>query len=261
MDGKYILESVERVMNVLDSFTTETPELRLTDLSKLHGISKPQVLRIVTTLEHGGYLVRDPETKRYRLGLRLFVLGMIVRQQIDLQRAAQPALRMLADKTHETVGLFAPDHLGPVCLDVIESPKGLRVFAQQGRRMPWNAGSSGKVILAFLPEKEREGILLQGGFKRYTKATITDPNRLRDLLTRIREDGYHVGSRDLDEGAVGIAAPIFDHGDCIAGAISISGPVSRIVGQSELAYINLVRDVCDEVSKQLGYTGTISIQR
>jgi DNA-binding IclR family transcriptional regulator len=253
MPAVYFLESVDRVMKVLDAFTTDTPELRLTDLSERLGIPKPQVLRIVSTLESGGYLVRDPHTKRYRLGIQIFHLGMVVRQGLDLRRVAQPHLQELATETQETVGVFVTDPSGPVCIDVIESPKGLRVFAQPGRRMPWNAGTSAKVILTHLPPDEREAILTRGDFKRYTPWTITEPDRLREVLSEIKRTGYHVGIRDLDDEALGIAAPIFDHDGHVAGAISVSAPVSRTSEQEIGRFINLVRGNANAISHQLGH--------
>jgi IclR family transcriptional regulator, KDG regulon repressor len=254
VSSTYYLESVERVMRVLDAFAEEGEELRLTDLSERLGLSKPQVLRIVTTLEHGGYLIRDPETKRYRLGIRLLVLGMVVRQQMDLRRAAQPVLRQLWVDTQETVGLFIPDRLGPVCVDVIDSPHGLRVFAQQGRRMPWNAGSSAKAILAFMPEEEREAILRTTAFKQYTDQTITDPDSLRNLLDKVREAGYYSGSQDLDPGIGGIAAPIFDHECNLVGAMAVSAPISRLMESDLPRLISLVLDACRQTSEQLGHS-------
>jgi DNA-binding IclR family transcriptional regulator len=249
----YFLESVDRVMKVLDAFTIETPELRLTDLSERLAIPKPQVLRIVSTLEAGGYLVRDPGTKRYRLGIRIFQLGMVVRQRLDVRRVAQPLLQKLAAETHETVGLFLADPNGPICIDVIDSPKGLRVFAELGRRMPWNAGTAAKVILAYLPLDQREQILGHADFKRYTQRTITDPDRLRDVLAEIRRTGYHVGIRDLDDDALGVAAPVFDHDADVAGAISIGAPVSRTSEEEIGRFIDLVRIAAAEASRQLGH--------
>lgn len=254
MSTRYHLESVARVMQTLDAFTPESPELRLTDLSARLGLPKPQVLRIVSTLESGGYLHRDPETKRYRLGLRLFRLGMSVREQLDLRRIARPVIQALADRTLETVGLMVTDHVGPICVDVIESPKGLRVFAQVGRRMPWNAGTSGKVILAFLPEPERERILTGAHFARYTASTIVDPDQLRPLLAEIRAAGYHVAAKDLDDDAIGVAAPLFDHDGAIAGAISIAAPLSRTGERERQAMIDGIRAGAADISRQLGYS-------
>lgn len=252
MAGRYHLECVDRVMKTLNAFSSETPELRLTDLSARLDLPKSQVLRIASTLESGGYLDRDPETKRYRLGLGLFRLGMTVRERLDLRRIARPVIQSLADQTLETVGLMVHDATGPICVDVIESPKGLRVFAQVGRRMPWNAGTSGKVILAFLPEEQREKILAGARFKRYTAHTMTDPDQLRPVLARIKADGYYVGFQDLDEDAVGVGAPLFDCDGHVVGAISISAPVSRVSTTERAQMIEGIRAAAGEISRQFG---------
>jgi DNA-binding IclR family transcriptional regulator len=240
-------------MKLIDAFTEETPELRLTDLSERLGVSKAQVLRIVSTLEAGGYLARDPETKRYRLGVRLFHLGMIVRNQMDLRTFALPHLRRLAEQLEETAALFVPDRLGPVCLEVVQSRRAIRVFAQPGARMPWNAGTSSKVILAHLPEAERGRILAEGDFKRFTEQTVTDPRRLRQILDEIRQLGYHVGVRDLDADALGVGAPIFDDEGTIAGAIGVAAPAVRLSDGDLGRIVELVRQATAEISGQLGY--------
>lgn len=255
MTATYFLESVDRVMKVLDAFDSDSQELRLTDLSVRLNMPKPQVLRIVSTLQTGGYIERDPVTKRYRLGLRLFQLGMVVRQQLSLRRIAQPVLNHLAERTHETVALFRADPSGAICIDVIESPKGLRIFAQEGRRMPWNAGAAGKAILAFLPELEREAILAQAPFEKYTPFTVTQPDRLRHILDEIREVGYAMSAGDLDPDAAGISAPVLDANHRVAGAVSIGGPKSRMSEGELPELIELVRLGAAEISRGLGYDG------
>jgi IclR family transcriptional regulator, KDG regulon repressor len=249
----YLLQSVERVMKILDSFTPETPELRLTDLSHHLGMTKTQVLRIASTLESGGYLVRDQETKRYRLGLRLFDLGMIVHNSMNLRRIAHPYLQRLVEATQETARILVPQPPGPICIDLVESPRGIRVFAQLGSRMPWNAGTSPKLILAYLPEEEREKILARGGFRRYTKRTIVDPERLRTEVLAIRGRAFYLDVGDLDEDAFGISAPIFDHQNRIVGAINVSAPASRVAKAKVNRFIELVRDAGVQISGELGH--------
>jgi DNA-binding IclR family transcriptional regulator len=255
MATTYHLESVDRVMKVLNAFAESGQEPRLTDLSLWLEMPKPQVLRILSTLQAGGYVERDPATKRYRLGLRLFQLGMIVRQQMSLRRVAQPVLHHLAEQTHETVALFKAEPTGAICLDVIESPKGLRIFAQEGRTMPWNAGAAGKVILAYLPEPEREAILAGAKFEQYTPFTVTEPAQLRRVLAEIRETGYAISPADLDPDAIGVSAPVLDAGHRVAGAVSLGAPKSRIANGDLQRVIELVRDGAAEVSRGLGYDG------
>ena len=251
--GPYYLESVERVMRVLDTFTPDAPELRVVDISERSGIHKTQVRRIVSTLESGYYLARDPETKRYRLGIRLFHLGLIARNYMNLRRLARPYLQQLVKETQETARLFVPDEGGPICIDLVESPRSIRVFARLGAKMPWHAGTSPKLILAYLPREQRERILGRGPFTRYTELTITDPDKLRQAIQTIRGHDVYVAAGDLDRDAVGVSAPIFDHAGCIAGAVSVSAPISRMSDQELDRIIGLVREAGTQISEQLGY--------
>ena len=261
MATTYFLESVDRVMKVLDAFETEGQELRLTDLSVRLGMPKPQVLRIVSTLQTGGYIERDPVTKRYRLGLRIFQLGMVVRQQMSLRRIAQPVLRYLAEQTHETVALFRADPTGAICIDVIESPKGLRIFAQEGRRMPWNAGAAGKAILANLPPADQEAILAHAPFEQFTPTTATEEDDLRRVLAEILDHGYAISDGDLDPDAMGVSAAVLDASHRVAGALSIGGPKSRMADEDLPQLIDLVCRGAAEISRGLGYDGNGLVAR
>jgi DNA-binding IclR family transcriptional regulator len=251
---KYIVEALDRGLKVLDVFADSGDrELRLTEISERLGLSKSLTLRMTSTLEARGYLARDPETKRYRLGVRAFRLGLAAERNFDLKRVAAPILRDLARDTRETISLIAVDAAGPICIEVIESPQRVRVFAQVGRRMPWHAGTSGKVILAYLsPEEQVE--ILSGTFEKYSATTVTDPAELRSVLEQIRRDGYYVGTTDLDEHARGVAAPIFDHTGELQGAVSVSAPVSRMSLDEETASLrDRVRAAAAAISISLGW--------
>ena len=250
--SQYQLESVERALRVLDCFSEETPELRLVDIGRMLGISKVQALRLASTLEANGFLSRDPRTKYYRLGLRLFQLGMIVQQQSDLQRIAHPFLHELVVKTGETARLMVPHPLGPTCLDLVESPRQFRVFGKLGGPRPWHAGTSTKLLLAYQPEEKQDEVLA-GSLVQFTSETTTDPALLREQMEQIRRDGFHVSSNDIEEGGTAIAAPIFDRSGEVAGAISVSGPTDRIVATGIEQVLRLVRASAGDVSRSLGH--------
>ena len=251
--GAYVLETVDRALSVLECFSEGDPELRLVDISTRLGMPKAQALRIASTLAARGYLARDPQTKRYRLGVSLFHLGMIVQQGMDLRRIVQPVLHDIVAQTQESARLVVPDNAGPVCIDVVDSPRGMRVFAQRGMRMPWNAGTSPKLLLAYLPEAEREGILSRGDFRRYTPRTTTDPDALRAEVLAIRVQGYSVGTRDLDEDGTGVSAPVFDHLRRIVGALNVSGPATRFTDDAVAGFVDVLVRAAAGVSAQLGY--------
>lgn len=255
MNERYRHETATRVMRLLGCFSATTPELRLTDLSECLDLNKAQVLRLASTLEEGGFLARDPITKRYRLGIALLRLGILVQGQVDLRTIARPFLEELVAETQETARLVVPDPDGPVCVEAVDSPKGIRVFAQPGVRMPWNAGASPQLILAFLPEGEQDRILNRGQFHAFTENTLTDPEQLRAHLSQIRERGYHVVSDDLDEGATGVSAPIFDHQARIVGSLNVSAPSIRLSGADVDRFVDLVVAAARSVSAQLGFAG------
>lgn len=258
---KYHLDSIERVMRVLDCFTLDTPELRLTDLSTRTGMSKTQILRIVSTLEEGGYLTRDSATKRYQLGMRIFQLGIVAQEQMTLRRIAHPVLERLVAETQETARLVLFDDFDPVCVDLVESPRGVRVHARLGGRMPWNAGSSGKVILAYLSPEQREHVLSHTRLVRYNQHTITDLDELQRQLEVIRRQGYFVNETgDLIEETRGIAAPVFKLDGQILGTISLTIPASRWDEDVAAHCTRLVREAAAHVSSLLGFQpGPVSL--
>ncbi len=252
----YQLESVERALRVLDCFSEATPELRLVDIGRMLGISKVQALRLAATLEANGFLSRDPRTKYYRLGLRLFQLGMVVQQQSELQRVAHPFLHELVVKTGETARLMVPHPLGPTCLDLVESPLQYRVFGKLGGPRPWHAGTSTKLLLAYQSEEMREKVLA-GPLVQFTSETTTDPDTLRNQMAKIRENGFHVSSNDIEEGGTAIAAPIFDRSGDVAGSVSVSGPTDRIVESGVDRVLSLVRASAGDISRSLGHFSSL----
>ena len=255
----YQLESVERALRVLGCFSNETPELRLIDISRRLDISKVQALRLATTLEASGFLARDPRTKYYRLGLRLFQLGMVAQQQSEVQWIAHPFLHELVDKTGETARLMVPHPLGPTCIDLVESPKQRRVFGKLGGPNVWYAGASPKVLLAWQPPDVIDEILGRP-LESFTENTVTDVERIRNQLAAIRANGYHVSQSGIEAHATGIAAPIFDRFGEAAGAISVSGPTDRVEQTGLDNVINWVRAAAGDVSRSLGFGANRSSQ-
>lgn len=252
---KYRHEAAARVMHLLDCFSESEPELRLTDLSRRLEMDKAQVLRLASTLETGGFLVRDPGTKRYRLGVTLLRLGALVQRRLDVRQAARPHLERLVEETQETARLVVPNADGPICVEVVDSPRGIRVFAQPGARMPWNAGASPRTILAFLPKSEQEWILSQTKFRSYNEHTTTDPEELRLQIEEIRTRGYLLAGNDLDDGATGVSAPVFGSRGEILGAINVSAPSHRLTGDDTDRFIELVVAAAQAISRELGYSG------
>ena len=99
----YRVQSLERVLDILDCFTFQSRELNLSELVKLTKLNKTTAKRLVANLTSRGYLQQDADTKRYRLGLRLFDLGGIVFSFFSLRRAAAQPMTHLQHETEGTI--------------------------------------------------------------------------------------------------------------------------------------------------------------
>ncbi len=126
------------------------------------GLGKSTVHRLLTTLAAEGLIEQDARTGNYRLGLVMFELGEAVRVHMDLHAAAGPVLAELRAQTQESSQVGVLDGAEVVYIDRLESAHSLRLFTETGRRVPVHCTSSGKVLLAYLPEPELRGAAAGG---------------------------------------------------------------------------------------------------
>jgi DNA-binding IclR family transcriptional regulator len=100
---------VERAICILKAFSPEAPERGVSELSQDLGLHKSTVSRLMSTLERGGLLSRNPQTRRYRLGIDLIGMAGQVVSHIDVREVARPILRELAQECQESVNLVVMD--------------------------------------------------------------------------------------------------------------------------------------------------------
>ncbi|WP_218040322.1 IclR family transcriptional regulator [Actinomadura sp. WMMB 499] len=241
-------EVAGRVADVLLLFAGGPEYLGVSAISRELGISKAVVHRILQSLVSREMLETDPGTARYRLGPAAVALGVSALRRFNIRNAAAPALRRLRDETGETTTLSGLVGDERVYLDQFESPHEVKMTVEIGRRFPLHAGSSSRVILAYLPEDRRETILARP-LAVLTDRTVTDEAVLRDRLAEAVREGVAVslGERQADAGSV--AAPLFGPDGAVHGAISVCGPRHRFTPEAVDRYRTLVRDAADEITR------------
>lgn len=247
------VQSVERAIAILRAFSREKPERGVSELSRELGVHKSTVYRLLATLERYGLVARNPETERYRLGLELLILAAQVAEHMNLREIARPHLRELSERCQETVNL-AILHEGQV-MDVEQfAPpvRSVKNIGWVGRRMPAHCTAAGKVLLAHLPPKKLERFL-QSRLERLTPRTMTDPDRLREELARVRERGYAIAEEELEDGLNAVAAPIYDHAGAVNAAVSLAGPAFRIPPAMFPHLAGLLLETCDKISAEMGH--------
>jgi DNA-binding IclR family transcriptional regulator len=247
------VQSVERAIAILQSFSLEKPERGVGELSRELGLHKSTVSRLMTTLERHGLLSRNPETQRYRLGMGLIGLAARVISHMDVREVARPLLRKLADDCQESANLVVLDSGQVVNLEQFVSPsRQVKNIGRVGRRMHPHCTAAGKVLLAHLPP-DQLAQFLPDTLPRFTAHTITTPELLRRELARVREQGYAISQEELEEGLNAIAAPVSDHTGLVIAAVGIAGPAYRVTPERFFEIAVQLQEVAQQISKRLGH--------
>ena len=245
------IQSVQRALAILRCFTKEDAELGVTQISKHLALHKSTVSRLLATLEQQGFVEKNLETEKYRLGLQLVTLAGIVLEQIDLREVATPYLNQLAELTQETVNMVVLSGGECMNIDGVASPRPIRYVGRIGRRTPCHCTAAGKVLLAYLPVAAREKIL-EEPVTRFTAKTIVDLAALAQNLTTIGQQGYAITHEEHQQDLSAVAAPIFDHTNQVVAAVTVSGPTYRI-GPGEIeALVEPVLNIARQISARLG---------
>ena len=225
---QYRIQALERAAAILGAFTADEPELRLSDLSERLGLHKATTHRFLVNLEHLGFVERAPRSGKYRLGWRLFELGGLVFQRLDLWDEALAFLEGLVRDTGETGHLAVLEGGQVVYIERVETRRALRLPAAARRGHPAHATNLGKVLLAHASPEVVDEILFAQELPAFTPNTITNVDQLRIELASIKERGYSVDNEEYDEGLRCIGAPVLDSSGRVVAAIGIGGPVTRI---------------------------------
>ena len=246
------VRTVNRISDILNCFTREQPELNLTAISNRLGLPKSTVHRLLLALESQGFLMRAVNGRGFQLGYQLLHWGMVAQCALDLRNEALPFLRRLSESTGETAILSVRDGLQGVCLEMVASSQPVRLNMQAGQRLMLHAGASAKVLWAFLPDDEIQRILYAIELPPLQPGAITDRDRLCDELLATRQRGYAVSFEETDHGAMGIAAPIYDHTGRPVGGVGIAAPLARIPREDVSSVAPLVVEVARQLSIRLG---------
>ena len=220
-----VTEVADRVVSVLDLLGAEPDGLGVREIARRLDVHPSTASRLLGTLSASGLIEREGGG-RYRLGARIVGLAAAAVDRLPVVSQARPELEHLSAVTSETVNLAIRDGLHVVYVDQVTPAQTVVMASWVGRRSPVHASSSGKVLLAFGDERARE-VVGRRRLEALTSRTVTDPDRLAEVLRRVRRQGYAASTGELEDGLVTIAAPVLVEGAAVA-AISVSGPAYRL---------------------------------
>lgn len=251
-----VLTTLDKGLRVLEALGH--PEARdgltLTELAQRLGMHRTTLFRFLVTLRQRGYIERDPDTDRYRLGIGLLTLAASLLNNLDIRQVARPVLLALRDSTQELVHLAVMSENEVVTVDRIEGRRSLSLHTEVGARRPAYCTASGKAMLAYLPP-HRVSAILAGGMPAITPRTITTPAVMADHLAEIRRLGYALDDEERTEGVRCVAAPVFGHDGEIIAAISLAAPTLRFDAERIAAVGGEVAAAATTISRRLGFSG------
>lgn len=248
-DSEYsILRSVSKALDVLQAFTKTSPEMSLGELAQKLGMGKSTIHKLLHTLLVRGFVTQDRETRRYRLGLSNWELGVLAVESFDIREVTRPHLRRLGEITGEQLTLWVYESGWAVCIDHIDSRHKMRPVTRTGTVEKPTVIASGRCMLAFSADAGVNRIV--SGTEKGSGKKAHDA--LLKTLHKIRDRGYDTNMGETWEEIRAIAAPIFNHTG-VVGAISVAGLASRFDEDAMELVLPHLLDTVSRISQEMGF--------
>ena len=253
----YLIQSVDRALDILESFDYSRGELGVTELAEKLHLPKNNIFRLLATLEVRGYIEQDKKTTTYRLGMKSFEVANVFLHHLGFRRQARPIIEELVAQCDETAYLAVLDRSEVIYVLVQDTTQMVRVASFPGRRLPVHYTAAGKAQLAYESADQLDGILHEQPLRQLTEHTITDPQAFREHLREVARLGFAVDNEEYEPGVRCIAAPVRDYSRRVVASIGLSGPISRFsLERIEHELAPLVRAAAVKLSERLGYEAT-----
>jgi DNA-binding IclR family transcriptional regulator len=214
--------SLSRAVRVLEAFTSDEPELSVTQIAARAGLHVATASRIVGQLVGHGLLSRGPD-REVRVGMRMWELASRAAPTRSLRDAAMPFLEDLHAVVGHHAQLAVLDGDEVIFLERLSARDAVVNFSRIAGRLPLHISSSGVVLTAYGPP-ELQDRLLTRPLERWTDATVTSPDRVRELLEQVRRQGYALLAGHVHPDATGIAVPVRDGLGQVVAALSVILP-------------------------------------
>jgi DNA-binding IclR family transcriptional regulator len=250
--AKPTLQGVSRALRVLELLASQP--MRASDAAVALGMSWATLHRTLTQLEEDQFLERDA-SGIFRVGRRTWLLGstyLVGHRLLDL---AIPMMRRAAeDAPHAVFQLVERSEGTAVVLYSHEAMSGeIITRTTYGHHFPLHTGSKGQVLLAYAPDAFIDNYLSQD-LPALTPASMTDPSELRQLLARIREQGYARTIADVQTFTGSVSAPVFDNtGSVIAAVCAVVSRNHLDGGSEEELIVDAVRRLAQALSLGVGW--------
>ena len=252
----YQIRALDRALTVLESFTASQPERDLDAICERAGLPKSTVFKILSVLEHRGYVQKSEVTGNYRIGFQAYEVGNVYLAGLSVFEVVHPVLKRLAarfPKSSAHLAVLPPTNGQIVYLDIVS----LNIFLSLvpvGSHYPAHSTALGKCLLAGLSEEELRRRLDGIALERHTSRTIVDRAQLNEHLAQIRAQGYAIDDEEMASGYFCVAVPVLDRRGATIAAISTSH-AKEATDEDVASVLGEMIRAGDEINRSLGYLG------
>jgi len=220
------VQSLDRGLAVIRAFGPDRERLSLSEVARATGLTRAAARRFLLTLVKLGYVRNDG--REFSLRPRVLELGYAYLSGLSLPEVAAPHLEELVAKLRESSSISILDGHQIVYVVRVPTKRIMTVAISVGTRIPAYATSMGRVLLAELSDEKLDSYLAEAKLERLTARTVTDPDRLREIVREVGQQGYAIVDQELEEGLRAAAAPIRGAHDVGVAAINVSAHASRV---------------------------------
>jgi DNA-binding IclR family transcriptional regulator len=218
--------AVERALSLMTAFREGDDALTLAEIAGRTGMYKSTIMRICQSLERYGYLQRL-NVAGYRLGPAPMRLAGLYQQSFRIGERVVPMLHALVQQSGESASFYVREGGVHVCLHRVDSARPVREHVREGDHLPLEQGAAGRVLLAF-------------------------SGKPGDVYARIRRQYVATAYGERDRETMAVAAPVFQTGQALVGALSVSGPACRFRTRAAARVAALVREAAADLTASLG---------
>ena len=247
-----LVPAVERASRLLDALSASRQPLSLAELSRALSMPRSSVHGLLATLVTLG-LARRNEDAEFSLGPKALQWADAYTAQSDVLRAFGARVDRSAELGTETVMLATLDGADVVYLACRQGSRPLAVNFRVGGRFPAACTSSGKAMLATLPDPDVSQRLGAGTLPRLTRYGVTGLQALLRQLDTARRQGWAVDDEETAEGMQCFGAPVFCAGESSAiAAVAVSLIKAGLSTRRRDAMIEAIRQLAQHLSQRLG---------
>ena len=223
------VNSLARGLEVLRAFNRTGRKMTLSQVASETGNTRAGARRILLTLVHEGYAVTDG--KLFDLTPQVLELGYSILSSKGVWDIARPFIAHLSEDVRESVSAAILDRFDVVYVGGTQYHRVISVGISVGSRFPAHCTANGRVLLAMTPDEDWEAILENIELKKMTEKTVTRKSDFRNVLTKVREQGWSLVDQELEIGLMSLAVPVRNSTGGVVGAINVGVPTMRMTAQ------------------------------